>query len=58
MTAPTIDIVQQRCGHDACIAWRLSRPDSAGQSWPAVPPLRDAGAAGRGAAWLSRALQR
>jgi hypothetical protein len=28
MTA--IDLVQQRCGHAACIAWRLSRPGSAG----------------------------
>ncbi len=27
-----IDIRQQRCG-DGCIAWRLSRPGSAGQEW-------------------------
>jgi len=28
-----IDIGQQRCGGDGCIAWRLSRPGTCGQSW-------------------------
>ena len=28
-----IDIRQQRCAHDGCIAWRLSRPGTCGQSW-------------------------
>jgi hypothetical protein len=28
-----IDIRQQRCGADGCIAWRLSRPGSNGQEW-------------------------
>jgi len=27
------DIVQQRCGRNGCIAWRLSRPGSSGQEW-------------------------
>jgi hypothetical protein len=29
----TFDIRQQRCGHDGCIAWRLSRPGTDGQQW-------------------------
>ncbi len=28
-----MDIEQQRCGHDGCIAWRLSRPGSGGREW-------------------------
>ncbi len=28
-----IDIQQQRCGFDGCIAWRLSRPGSNGLHW-------------------------
>jgi hypothetical protein len=29
----SVRIDQRRCGHDGCIAWRLSRPDSDGETW-------------------------
>jgi hypothetical protein len=29
----TVIDIEQRCGKDGCIAWRLSRPDSGGQAW-------------------------
>jgi hypothetical protein len=28
-----IDVRQQRCGGDGCIAWRLSRPGAGGKAW-------------------------